>query len=207
MRTVRLTAVSFIFAAIFAVSAFAQTPAPATGPKVMFINTLAFEAKDGITKYINAATALDNEFKPLQTEIQTLATKYQNLAAEIKKIQDQLNATGGPPIDRNALAAQLNTKGDEYQNLELTIKRKQEDGKARLERRQTEVMGPVMRDIGNAIQEFAKQKGYGVILDAAKLENAGLILAYDDAKADVTKEFITFFNARGPATAATTKPE
>lgn len=205
MRTVRLTAVSFIFAAIFAVSAFAQTPS--TGPKVMFINTVYFDAKEGITKYFNASTALENEFKPLQTEINTLGQKYQNLAAEIKKIQDQLGATGGPPINRDALATQLNAKGEEYQTLELTIKRKQEDGKVRFERRQGEVLGPIMKEIGVALQDFAKQKGYNVILDAAKLENAGLILAYDEAKADVTKEFVIFFNARPATTATAAKPQ
>ncbi len=42
-----------------------------------------------------------------------------------------------------------------------------------------------------------------LILDAAKLEGAGLILAVDLPKVDVTKDFITFYNAR-PATTATT---
>jgi hypothetical protein len=50
MRTFRLIAVSFIFAAIFAVSAFAQ--APAADGKVGLINSLAFDDKEGITKYI-----------------------------------------------------------------------------------------------------------------------------------------------------------
>lgn len=207
MRTVRLTAVSFIFAAIFAVSAFAQTPPTTTAPRVMFINTLAFEAKDGITKYINAGTALDNEFKPLKTEIDGLMLKYRNLATEIKKIEDQLSATSGPPVDKAALQKQYTAKGEEATELELTIKRKQEDGKARLERRQGEVLGPVAQDIAKAIQDFAKLKGYSVILDAAKLEGAGLLLAYDEAKADVTKEFITFYNTRGPATATAAKPQ
>jgi hypothetical protein len=49
---------------------------------------------------------------------------------------------------------------------------------------------------------FAKQKGYSLILDSSKLYQAGIILAFDESKVDVTKEFITFFNAR-PATAAT----
>jgi len=65
------------------------------------------------------------------------------------------------------------------------------------------VMGPILQDIGRAMDDFAKQKGFALILDAAKLEGAGLILAVDLAKVDVTKEFITFFNAR-PATTATT---
>ena len=53
-----------------------------------------------------------------------------------------------------------------------------------------------MKDIGNAIQEFARQKGYAAILDSSKLDSSGLLLAYDDTKADVTKEFIVYYNAR-----------
>ena len=89
------------------------------------------------------------------------------------------------------------------QNLELAIKREQEDAKNKAARREPQVMGPIRQEIGNALQDFAKQKGYALILDAAKLDGAGLILAFDAAKVDVTKEFITFFNAR-PATTATT---
>ena len=67
-------------------------------------------------------------------------------------------------------------------------------------------MGPIRAEIGKALQDFANQKGYALILDAAKLDGAGLILAFDAAKVDVTKEFITFFNARPATTATTTTP-
>jgi hypothetical protein len=58
-----------------------------------------------------------------------------------------------------------------------------------------------------AIQEFTKQKGYGLVLDAARLDAAQLILGYDEAKVDVTKEFIAFYNARPATTAAATTPK
>ncbi len=65
MKTVRLLAVSVFFAAIFAVSALAQTPT--TGGKIGLINTEAFYASTGgISKLAAANTSLENEFKPLQ---------------------------------------------------------------------------------------------------------------------------------------------
>jgi len=209
MRIVRFTAFGLIFAAFFAISAFAQTPQqPAAPAKVMFINTLAFDAKDGISKYTNAQNALETEFKPVQTEIDTLGARYKTLATELKGIEEKLNAPNSAvPINKADLQKQYTAKGEELQNLELQIKRKQEDGKNRYEKRQSEVLGPIMREIGQAMQDFAKAKGYAVILDAAKLENAGLLLAFDETKADVTKEFITFFNSRGTATASTAKPQ
>lgn len=201
MRRVSVVAASFIFAAIFAVSAFAQVPAtqPAGAFRMAVIDTGAFTAKDGITRFTAAYTALENEFKPLQTEIDGLATRYNSLGAEIKKAQETIAAGGNVPIDQKA----LQSKVDEFQNLETTIKRKQEDAKARLERRQPAVLGPIQQEIGKALNDFAKQKGYAMILDVARLDSAGLILAFDETKVDVTKDFITFFNAR-PATTATT---
>ena len=197
MKRFSFIAVAFIFAAISAVSAFGQVAAPASQPaKIVVINTAAFDAKDGITKYSNAMNALETEFKPAQTEIQTLATRYQTLVTEIENLRK--NAASAP-INMST----IQTKADEAQGLEIQIKRKQEDGKVKFEKRQQQVMGPILQDIGKAMDEYAKQKGYALILDAAKLEGAGLILAVDLPKVDVTKDFITFYNAR-PATTATT---
>jgi Skp family chaperone for outer membrane proteins len=198
MKRFSFIAASFIFAAITAVSAFGQAAQPAAPFKMAVIDTGAFDTKDGITRYATAMNALEAEFKPLETEIQGMVTKYNTLGAEIKKLQDQA-AAGTVPIDQKS----AQTKVEEYQNLELAIKRKQEDAKARAARREPQVMGPIRQEIGKALQEYAKQKGIALILDAAKLDGAGLILAFDEAKVDVTKDFITYFNAR-PATTATT---
>ena len=60
------------------------------------------------------------------------------------------------------------------------------------------MLGPIRLDIGNAIQEFTKKNGYVMIFDITKLNQA--ILGLDET-ADVTKQFITYYNAR-PATTA-----
>jgi Skp family chaperone for outer membrane proteins len=200
MKRFSFIAASFIFAAITAVSAFGQAAQPAAPFKMAVIDTGAFDTKEGITRYATAMNALEAEFKPLETEIQGMVTKYNTLGAEIKKFQDQ--AAAGTPIDQKS----AQTKVEEYQNLELSIKRKQEDAKARAARREPQVMGPIRQEIGKALQDYAKQKGIALILDAAKLDGAGLILAFDEAKVDVTKDFIAFFNARPATTATTTTP-
>jgi Skp family chaperone for outer membrane proteins len=144
---------------------------------------------------MNAMNSLDKEFQPVQTELQTLATRYQTLQADIKKLQSQ---PGSVPVNPTA----MQTKIDEYQKLERDIKFKQEDAKARFDSRQATLLGPVMQDIGKALQDFAKQRGYAMVLDAVKLEQAGLLLGLGDI--DVTKDFIAFYNARPAGTAATT---
>ncbi len=202
MRRFSLIAVSFIFAAVMAVSAFGQVPAQPAPFRMAVIDSEAFAAQTGgITRYAAALKALETEFAPLETEIKGMVTKYQALGAEIKKLQDQA-AAGTVPIDQKAAQAKV----EEYQNLEVAIKRKQEDGKNRAARREPQVMGPIRQEIGRALQEYAKSKGYALILDAAKLDGAGLILAFDETKIDATKDFITYFNARPATTASTAAP-
>ena len=198
MKTFRLIAASFFVAALFAVSAFAQATQPGTAaaPRIAVINTLAFDdSKGGITKYTNAMNTLENEFKPVNTELQTMVTRYQTLGTEIQNMQK--NANPAVPMKPETVQAKV----DEYGKMERDIKFKQEDAKARFESRRATVLGPVLQDIGKAIQEFSKQKGYALILDIAKLADADLILALDE-RADVTKDFITFYNARPAGTAA-----
>ena len=202
MKTLRLfTAVIFI-AAMFAISTFAQTG----GSKIAVINTLAFDSPkpgEGITKYVAGMNALDAEFKALTAEIQTMGTRYQTLGEEIKKLQAMANDPNNKvPINQAAFQGKV----DDYTKLERDIKFKQEDAKARYQSRYNAVMGPIMQDIGKAIQDFAKQKGFALILDGAKLEEAGLVLGMGDDKVDATKDFITFFNARPAGTATTTTP-
>lgn len=201
MKRFSLFAASFVFAAVFAASAFGQaTPAqPAAAPfKLAVINTAAFDDKTGITRYTTAMNSLETEFAPVQKEIQDMVTKYQALGAEIEKLRTS-STNPAVPVKPETIQAKI----DEFQLLETNIKRKQEDAKARFERREPQVMGPIRQEIGRALQDYAKQKGFSLILDATKLDGAGLILAFDEARIDVTKDFITFFNSR-PATTATT---
>lgn len=195
MKTLRLIAVSFVFAAVFAITAFAQTTAP-TG-KIALIDTRFFDSKEGITKYVSAMTALDNEFKPDFTNLQTMGNKIKTLQTDITNLQKQITE-GKVPVDEKS----ANAKVEEYDKLTREYKFKEEDLKVRYQRREQVVMNPIKQDIGKALDEFAKKNGYSLILDGAKLAGDGLILAFDD-KSDVTKEFIAFYNAR-PATAATT---
>ena len=210
MKRITLLAVSLVFAAIFSVSAFAQAGAqpatrngqpaaqPAAQPavtKIGWIDTQAFgDDKAGVTKYITALKALDTEFKPRITELQTLDTRIKGIATELETMQKNTAV----PINQATVVA----KQDEGQRLQRELEFKQKDAEAAFQTRRGIVLGPITADIGKAIQDYAKQKGYSVVLDIAALANANAILVLDPS-ADITKDFITFYNAR-PATTATT---
>ena len=185
----------------FTASAFGQAPAPAAG-KIGLVNVNAFaDEKAGITRFRAALASLDPEFKPLNDQLNTKRTRYQTLAAAIQEANKPKPA--GVPA---AAPANLSSQIEEAQNLEIEIKRLQEDGKVKYERRYAQVVGPIFNDIIKGLNEFAKQKGYSMILDGAKLEESGILMGFDD-KYDVTKEFITFYNARPAATATTAVPK
>ena len=207
MKTFRLFAV-LAFAAIFAVSAFAQAPAAGTF-KIGVINTAAFDdEKAGIKRYVTAVNTLETQLAPDVTVLKTMSSKLQALQTEIENLKRQIDDPKRPAaVDVSKLQATAQAKYDEYQKMGLEFEYKQKDYKANAERREQSLTAPIRLDIGNAIQEFTKQKGFALILDAAKLDGAGLLLGFDE-KYDVTKEFITFYNARpasATATAATPK--
>jgi Skp family chaperone for outer membrane proteins len=198
MKRISTIAISIIIASVFAVSAFAQAGAQPAG-KIGWIDTGMFaDEKEGVTKYNNALKALDTEMKPRITELTTLQTRLQKIADELRTAT---NVPANVPVNQQVVAQ----KQDEGQRLQREFEFKKKEYDAAVEKRSGEVLGPVSADISRAIQDYAKQKGYSVVLDIAALANANAILALDGT-ANITKDFITFYNARPATTAATTNP-
>ena len=203
MRTFRLIAVNFIFVAIFAISAFAQAQ---DAGKIGLVNTFAFEDdKGGISKLVTASNSLETEFKPSTTELESMYRKIQDLQKEIQTLQGQANDPKFPG-NKDTLQTTLQTKGADYEKMGREFKFKQDDLKARIDARRAIVVGPIYQDVMKALQEFAVKNGYAVILDGAKLEEAQILMAFNN-KYDVTKDFIAYYNQQRPAgTAAATAP-
>lgn len=198
MKNFRLIAVSLMFAALLAVSVSAQT-----ATKIGLINTAAFENETGgITKMINERKKLDAEFVPVENELKTIQGQIQTLNNDLRTLQGQLNATT-VPVNEVQLRATYAQKYGELEDKSREFKFKEESAKAKYARREQILMAPIMQDIGKAMQEYGKAKGYMMILDVAKLYNAGAILMWEDTS-DVTADFIKFYNAR-PATTTTTR--
>ncbi len=188
---------------MFAVSAFGQNAAPAGGSgKIGWIDTSAFgDDKAGVTKYNNALKALEAEMKPRVTELQGMQTKLQALSEEIRK----LSATpGNVPIP----PATLQAKQEEGQRIQREFEFKKKEYDAAMAKRGNELLAPIQNDLLRAIGDYAKAKGYTVVLDIAALanENMNAILALDPA-ANITQDFITYYNARPAATATTATPK
>ncbi|MBX3281131.1 MAG: OmpH family outer membrane protein [Acidobacteria bacterium] len=189
MKRIGLVVAAFLLAGIFTGQASAQTPQ--AGIKVAIIDSQAFASDKGITKYINALKALDAEFAPKTKELSDIQARLNQLADDINKMQSNPAVPVKP--------ADIQAKRDEGEKLARELDFKKKDAEATAQRRSQIVLAPIRQDIGKALQTYATSKGYTVILDYDKLGQG--ILAYDP-KADITDEFIAYYNTR-PATAAT----
>lgn len=154
--------------------------------KVSFIDSNAFlDEKAGITKLVAGLKILNDEFKPVQAEIDGLNTKLKALSKEIEDLRKV------SVVDQ----ASIQRKYDDADKLQRDIKFKTEDAKARYTRSEQNRLGPVMQAIMKGLQDYAKEKGHTLIFDIAKDQN-GLLIAIGDQSADVTRDFITYYNAK-----------
>ncbi len=181
-------------AAMFAQSVVAQTPSVPVG-KIAVIFSEAFQdPKLGIAKFTVLQNQLNAEFKGPQTELDAAAQKVQSLQDEITKLQSSLTQ-----VDPKTVQAKM----DQLDQLKTTSQRKLEDTQALYQKRRNDLLGPLQKDVGDALDAFAKAHGITMIIDGSQVP--GVIYAADTM--DVTKVFIAEFNAKNPATAAATKSQ
>jgi outer membrane protein len=193
--------VAAISASVFAQTRPAGTPATSAAPtqttanvpdsKIALVDTDAFlDEKQGITKLVTAAKAVEAEFQPRRTELQTLQQQIDKATADLQKVQ---------AVQDPKLSAQQQDKID---TMKKDLQRKGEDAQAAYQKRLQDKLGPVYEDIGKALDAYAKAHGITMVLDVTKIQ--GIVSA--DGSLDITKAFIVEFNSKNPATAALTKP-
>ncbi len=169
-----------------------QAPASVAVPdsKMAVIYSDAFlDSKTGIAKFNTLMTSLEREFQPRKTELQNLQTRINTLTKEITDTQ--------AVADPNA----IRVKREQLDQANLEFKRKGEDAEAAYTRRRQEIFLPLQKDIGTALEAFAKARGITVIVDGSSVP-----FAYAADSIDITRAFINEFNSKNPATAVVTSP-
>jgi outer membrane protein len=210
MKIHSLLVAAFIVAAIGS-SAFAQ-PKPATPAtqqpaapqtnttgtvpesKIAVIYSNAFlDQKTGIARYSVLVNSLNREFQPRQTKLAQMNQKLQAAQDEINKLQ-----SSSVPVDPKSVQAKV----DALEQMKKEYQREGEDAEAWSQKRQQEIFAPLQNDIEKALEAYAKQRGITVILDASRVP-----MVYAADSIDITRAFITDFNAKNPATASVTPPQ
>jgi outer membrane protein len=202
MKIFRAIAAVAFFAAISASTVLAQ-PKPATSPatapaqtqssaalpeaKIALIDSSAFgDEKQGIVRIVGAVKKLNAEFQPRQTELVNLQQQIDKATADLQK---------AAPVQDPKVSQQ---QQDKIEQMKKDLQRKGEDAQAAFNKRQEEVLSPILEDIGKALDAYAKARGITLILDVTKVQG---ILSFADSS-DITRSFIADFNSKNPATAS-----
>jgi|GEM_PF-576686 len=210
MKVIRTIAAAAALAAFAALSVSAQTtparPAPGAGGapaaantggvvpegKVAIIDTDAFaDPKSGIARLVAAFNTVEREFKPRRDEIQTLKTRYDAL---VKQAQDTKTVA-----DPKSLAG----ISDQAETLKEDIERRQSAGQRDLNKRVQELTDPIYKDVGAALQAYARSRGITVVFDVSKMQ--GVVMVVNN-QIDITDAFIADYNQRNPASTAAAAP-
>lgn len=170
----------------------AATPAPSNAPvpdsKIALIDTSMFgDEKSGIFRYIDAAKSVQAEFQTRTNELQSIQNRLGVLVTDIQ------NLSKAPVVDQKAIQAKQQ-QGATLQN-EFTTKKNRLDED--VSKRAEQVIAPISQQIGQAMDQFVRQRGITMTLDMSKLLPA--ILTAVPAM-DLTQAFIADFNSKNPRT-------
>lgn len=202
-----------IFTITTAFAAAAQTrptvsPRPTTSPRsatttattnlkrVCVIFSSNFDnPEQGIKKMVDAKRSIDAIFKADLDGLSAAFAKLQTLERESISLQEQLRAPNITAAEASRIQAILSAKENEFDALGREHNFKRDQLRTAYDAKQKEVLGPIIVEIGKAAAEFAKLRGYSVILDGSRMTQNGMIIGLDDTM-NLTKDFITFFNSK-----------
>jgi len=162
--------------------------------KVAIIFSEAFQdPKNGIARFTVTLTKLTGEFQKIQDELTQTAQRLKTLQDEITNLQ-----RGG-----TATPAQIQAKIDALDQLKKDYQRRGEDAQANYQKRRAELFNPLQEDVSKALDAFAKARSITMIINGTQVQ--GILYAADAI--DITKAFISDYNAKNPATATVTTPK
>ena len=188
----RLAAAALMTAA-FSFSAGGQQPATGRGDvpsptTVALIRSEAFyDPAGGITRLVQAAKVLEEEFRPRLSELEGMQKRIEQLSAE----------GGGAGADPN----KLRDVSDQVEQLRRDFEYKEGSVRAEFSKRSGDVLGPILDDLNKTLDSFARGRGIMMILDPRKLEGA---ILYAGEGTDLTESFIADYNRRNPARSSAT---
>jgi Skp family chaperone for outer membrane proteins len=176
----------------------AATPAASSAPvpdsRIALIDTTMFgDEKNGIWRYVDAAKAVQAEFKARTDELQSIQNRLNTLATEIQTLMK------APVADQKTIEA----KRQQGQTLETEGKTKKDRLDEDVSKRYEQVIAPISSQIGAAMDVFARQRGITMTLDASKLLPAILTVV---PATDLTQAFINDFNSKNPRTGPAPRP-
>jgi outer membrane protein len=124
------------------------------------------------------------EFKKIDSELKTHGAQLENqMKAKYEDYQAKLKAYQGMPATTpEAIKAD---KERELAALQENMQKFQQDAQSSYQKKQGELMDPIYKKIGKAIEEVAKENGFTFIINP-QLSNGGDILLFSDEKFNIS---------------------
>jgi outer membrane protein len=187
-------------ALVFPVAALAQagnTSAPASATPSAAPS--ASPTKVGIILLNNVLVSTNEgqkEFGDLQKKFEPQRTELKTLSDEIDDLKKQLDTQGSKMNDdaRSNLIRQIEAK-------QKTLTRKQEDAQNDFVSQQNDLASKLLQKLVPVIDKYAKDNGFGLIIDASKQWPDGPVL-WATPGVDITKVIVDIYNSQSSVPAA-----
>jgi outer membrane protein len=143
----------------------AQTTTPSTATKIGYADV------DYIYDQMPESKQIEAELKSLQTQLKNqIDTKYADFQKKLADYQQNLNTM--------LEAVRANTER-ELQQLQQNLQKLQEDAQTTIQNKQVQLMQPVYKKMGDAVEAVAKENGFSLIL-TSQVSGFDVVLYADD---------------------------
>jgi outer membrane protein len=141
-----------------------------------------------------AAQELASKFAPRRNELQAISKQMQSIEGRLQNGQSTLSSAEKGRLMRQG--QQLNRK---YQ-------RKQQELQEDYQAAQSDAIGNIGAKMMSVIDGYARQHGYGVVLDSSPQSNNAVL--YAATAVDITSQIVRLYNEKHPVkSAAAAKPK
>ncbi len=182
MALKRWGVLAMIAVALIASDARAQgTPAPGS-PVVYVRGQVILQAAPGAAE---AARTFEREIADMRTELQQQAAVVDSLLQDYQRQEVLLSPQA------------KETKQQQIVNLRNQLQQRQGEMDGQAQQRQQELLGPILEQVGNAIESIRSENRYAIVLDASK---EGLVAA--DTTLDITDAVLSRLGVTAPAAPA-----
>jgi outer membrane protein len=204
-------------AALFALSALAQTSSAATPPdapgaKPSAPATTTAPAPGGVkvgTINIQEAIAASNEG---QRDLGALQKKFEPKQTELKGENDELEAlkkqlnTQGPNLNEDA----ANNLKSQIENKQKAFDRAVQDAQEDYGNQEKEIAGRILKKMAPIVVKYSTENGFGLIVDTSQPWPQSPVLWWNPDSMDITKAVVEAYNAQSgvpaPPASGASKP-
>ena len=176
-----------------AVAAVGQTPAASTAPRPAAPSAAAPPAAKVAVIVFQAAVEQTNEF---QRELADLQKKYDPKRTEIKNLTDEIDKLTKDLQDQGTKLSDVEraTKARAIDDKKKQLDRVQQDAQSDFQNDMQQNINKVAAEVGAFMTDYAKSRGYTLVLDASDQQNATVLYAVPST--DITKAIIDGYNAK-----------